>query len=350
MKSSDAPAARAAITSVLRLVKLDKMRSIYEGIAPAEDGAVHSFQNPAGTETTRFSHSSTWLFDPGSYNLATLPKASAIGEPLFQVRKVIVPHPGRMLGAADYSQAEARWCAWMAGDPVRMKIYKDEIDHYRFFVAALKWDNPDRWDEVSKTERNAIGKVGTLSGQYKVGWKTLQSGVNDGYELHGVAIDAKTAKKMEAIWNDLFPRTVEWWREVEDAVLTRGYTINPFGRRRIYFGRTDTDGARNSIVREAIADGPQSANAMALNSAIRRIYDKYDPEGSEGRDLLRILQNVHDEILFDFRPEDEAEVARVVREEMEVEFNVDGRPLVIPSEVNTTSVSWADMKEVPRAS
>ena len=290
--------------------------------------------------TTRFSHGSTWLFDPGSYNLATLPKKSAMEDELFRVRDVIVPHPGRVLGAADYSQAEARWCAWMAQDPVRMDIYAKGIDHYKYFVALLKWDDESRWEEVTKAERNAIGKVGVLSGQYQVGWKTLMEGVNDDYDLHGIAIDAKTAKKMHAIWPEGFPRTVEWWREIEYQALEVGYTLNPLGRKRIYFSRKDREADRRAIVREAIADGPQSANAMALNLATRRIYERADPG------VLRLLQNVHDEVLFDALPEDFEEAARIVREEMERPFVVEGRELVIPSEVNRTETNWSEMREV----
>ena len=290
--------------------------------------------------TTRFSHAGTWLFEPGSYNLATLPKKTALADKLYKVRDVIVPHTGRILGAADYSQAEARWCAWIANDPVRMKIYADEIDHYKFFVAAMKWDDPTRWREVDKAARNSIGKVGTLSGQYKVGWATLQASVNDDFDLHGVAIDAKTAKRMQDIWPALFPRTVEWWREVEEQVLTHGFTTNPFGRRRMYFGRRDSEGGKSSVVREAIADGPQSANAMALNGAMRRLYEKHDPH------LMRLLLTVHDELLFDFAPRDLKRVAKVVHEEMEIPFDVDGRTLVIPAEVKASSESWGAMTPI----
>ena len=340
MKREDAPVARATLAAMLRLVKLDTIRGCYEKVEPAYDGAVHSFQNPAGTETTRFSHAGTWLYEPGSDNLATLPKKTALADPLYRVRDVIVPHPGRLLGAADYSQAEARWCAWIAGDPVRMKIYADGIDHYKFFVAAMRFDDPSRHAEVTKAERNSIGKVGTLSGQYQVGWSTLMASVNDDFDLHGVAIDAKTAKRMEQMWPALFPRTVEWWREVEEQVLTRGWTVNPFGRKRFYFGRRDSESGKRNVVREAIADGPQSANAMALNGALRRLYAKYDPS------LLRILLNVHDEIVFDFAARDLKRVAAVVREEMEIPFNVDGRTLVIPAEVKASSKSWGEMREI----
>lgn len=341
MRKANIDFTRRLIQGILKAQKVGKMQSIYEGIAPADDGAVHSFQNPAGTTSTRFSHSGTWLFSPGSYNLATLPKKTAIGEPLYNVRDVIVPHEGRVFGAADYSQAEARWAAFIANDPVRLRIYEDGIDHYRWFVALLKWDDASRADEVSKRERNAIGKVGVLSGQYQVGWRTMMDAVNADVELHGVTCDAKTAKKMEALWPEMMPRTTEWWKEVEDMVLTKGYTVNPFGRKRRYFGRTARPSDRRRVVRQAIADECQSANAMMLNTAIRRLYESYDPE------LIRLLQNVHDEILWDCAPEDKDEAVRVIKDVMETPFvNDDGRRLVIPAEVATTTTAWSQMEEV----
>lgn len=256
------------------------------------------------------------------------------------MRDVIVPHPGRVLVTADYSRAEARWCAFIAGDEERIRFQTSGIDEYKVFVALLKWEDETRYEEVSKAERDAIGKVGILSGQYQVKWPTLQASVNDDVEIHGITIDAKTAKKMEAIWPERFPRTVAWWQEVRDQVLTHKFTINPFGRKRIYFGRDDSDSARSAIVREAIADGPQSANAMVLNGALRRLYDKYDPA------LLRILQNVHDEILLDCEMKDLRKVARAVRAEMEVPFEVNGRTLVIPAEVSATTRSWSETTKV----
>lgn len=341
MKAANREATREILLGSLALTKTSKIRSIYEGIAPASDGAVHTFMNPAGTETTRFSHSATWLFDPGSYNLATLPKKTALADPLFAVRDCIVPHAGRVLGKADYSRAEARWCAYIANDPVRISLYAEGIDDYKWFVAIMRWDDEARWREVPKRERDSIGKVGILSGQYKVGAKTLMDSVNAGADLHGVIIDKRAGEKMEAIWRSCFPRTVEWWSEVADEVLTRGFTRNPFGRKRVYFGRRDSEGARAAMVREAIADSPQSANAMKLNQALRTLYERHDPK------LLRLLMNVHDEIVFDCRREDVARVNRIVRSTMEEPFIFDdGRTLRIPADVEFSSKSWAEMRTV----
>jgi len=338
VKIADKEVAKATLSGILRLVKLGKMKSIYEGISPWEDGAVHSFQNPAGTETTRFSHSSTWLFEDGSYNLATLPKKTALLNPLFRVRNCIIPHQGRILGAADYAQAEARWCAYIAGDPVRIKLFEDGVDPYKWFVALLKWEDESRFGEVKTAERNSIGKVGVLSGQYKVKAKTLRDAVNADFEIHGISINLKTAEDMEDIWPTMMPRTVEYWKEVKHRVLEDGFTINPFGRKRIYFGRRDSAGALDAVVREAIADDSQSANAMAVNSAIQKLHSRFDPEP------LRVLMNVHDEILFDFKHRDLKKVTKIVKGVMEEPFEVGGRKFVIPAEVNVTSKNWGEMR------
>ena len=79
---------------------------------------------------------------------------------------------------------------------------------------------------------------------------------------------------------------------------------------------------------------------MALNGALRRLYEKHDPT------TLRVLLNVHDEILFDFAPRDMKKVALAVRTEMEVAYDVDGRSLTIPCEIKMSSESWGTMKVI----
>jgi len=156
---------------------------------------------------------------------------------------------------------------------------------------------------------------------------------------------------MEAIWPEMMPRTVEYWAEVKHQVLSEGYTINPFGRKRIYFGRRDSEAGREAVAREAIADDSQSANAMAVNRAIQKLYRKHDPEcpkedQQSGEKLLRILMNVHDEILYDQEFKNLKKVTKIVRDVMEEPFEAGGRTFVIPAEVNVTSKNWGEMTEI----
>ena len=330
---------RKLIRSLLSLGKTETMGGIYARCTPAEDGRLHSDQSPYGTETTRFSHSETFLFNPGSTNLANLPKKTASTE-LYRVRDCIIPEPGRRLVKADYSAAEARWCAFMAGDTKRIRSYEAGVDLYKVFVSLLKWDDETRWEEVGKLERNVIGKVGILSGQYGVSWKTMQDSVNADADLTGIAINAKTAKKMVDIWPNFFPETLQWHARVREQVLSKGYLDNPYGFRRYFFARKDSSTAKDALVREAIAFGPQSANAMMLNKALRELYEKYDPE------LLRVLLQVHDEILLDCLGKDFAKVVGIVKAVMEKPFQVEGREMLIPVEVEVCKSSWSDSRRV----
>lgn len=340
MKQKHRELATEILQNLLLLGKTETMKGIYGRIAPAADGCVHSDQSPYGTETSRFSHAKTFLFPEGSTNLANLPKKTASLDPLYNVRHCIIPHKGRKMLKADYSAAEARWCAYIAGDSKRIHMYEQGIDQYKYFVAVLKWDDEARVNDVTKMERNAIGKVGILSGQYKVSWRTLLHTVNSDADITGIAINAKTAKKMEAIWPDLFPETPLWWQRVEDQVLSKGYLVNPFGFRRDFFARSDSEYARAALVREGIAFLPQSANAFLLNKALRKLYETYDPS------VLRMLLQVHDEIVFDCSPRAVAQVVRLVKEVMEQEIEWEGRKFVIPAEIEVCGKNWADAKKI----
>lgn len=340
MKKEHKEVAEKILQNLLLLGKTETMKGIYGRIEPAPDGFVHSDQSPYGTETSRFSHSKTFLYPTGSTNLANLPKKTASLDPLYNVRSCIIPHSGRKMLKADYSAAEARWCAYIANDTKRIQMYEEGIDQYKYFVSVLKWDDETRMDEVSKMERNAIGKVGILSGQYKVKWPTLLHAVNSDADLTGIAIDAKTAKKMEAIWPEIFPDTLKWWERVENQVLEKGYLENPFGFRRDFLARKDSEYAQGALVREAIAFLPQSSNAFLLNKALYTLYNYYDPK------TLRMLLQVHDEIVFDCAPTEVVRVVRIVKEVMEEEVEWEGRKFVIPAEIELCGKSWADAKQV----
>jgi DNA polymerase I-like protein with 3'-5' exonuclease and polymerase domains len=333
------PETTEIIRKLLLLGKSNTMAGIYKRILPADDGRIHSDQSPYGTETSRFSHSETFLYVPGSTNLANLPKKTA-GEELYRVRDCIIPEPGRKLVKADYSAAEARWCAWMANDTKRIRYYEAGTDLYKVFVALLKWDDETRWEDVGKLERNVIGKVGILSGQYGVSWKTLLDNVNADADITGIAINAKTAKKMVDIWDQFFPETIQWHARVREQVLSKGYMLNPYGFKRYFFARRDSSGAKDALVREAIAFGPQSANAMMLNKALRELYYKHDPS------TLRVLLQVHDEIVLDCLNKDFAEVVGIVKSTMEHEFEVEGRMMLIPAEIEVCNTSWSDARRV----
>src|SRR5690606_3474374 len=143
-------------------------------------------------------------------------KKASFYDPLYEVRSCIVAPSGRMLGEADESQAEARVAAWMADDPLAIEQYERNIDRYRFLAAATYHGDPERWPEIDKKsmQRQVAGKMGLLSCQYGVGWYTLMLQINADADLTGFAIDAKTAKRIEGVFHELWPRYRQWHAEV----------------------------------------------------------------------------------------------------------------------------------------
>lgn len=317
------------------------MRSIYERIQPSADGRIRSNMNPAGTETGRFSHSDTFLWEPGSTNLGNLPKKMALLDPLYDIRACLVPSPGKVLWEADLSQAEARVAAWMSEDPLAMRQYREGVDRYKYLAAAIYHNDPTATGKVSKSERQ-VGKMGQLAFQYGVSWRTFMEQVNADADLTGVTIDAKTAKKAEDNFKTLYAGYPKWWARVGAEVDRNGFLVNPFGRKRYFFARSDSSAARQSLIREAVAFLPQSTIADLLNSRMRVLYEEADQRNG----LLQILLQVHDAVIGECSPRDLQRVANVVVQTLEVEMEIGGRPLIVPAEFSASSKSWAEMREV----
>jgi DNA polymerase-1 len=335
MKAADREVSREIITTLLTKAKAGTVKSIYGRLAPGPDGKIRSVMSPAGTDTGRVAHSETFL--ERSTNLANLPNKVAALDPLYNVRDVICAEPGRMLGEADYSQAEARVAAYMARDPLAIWQYENEVDRYKALACEL-YSKPE--SAIVKSERQ-VGKMGQLAFQYGVGWETFMEQVNADADVTGVVIDAKTAKRAEQAFRSMHPRYPAWWDEVLAEVLSRGYLTNPFGRRRDFLAPARNRSQKNALRRAAVAFLPQSTIADLLDSKIIEICKHHDPKS------VRFLLQVHDAILFDCDPREYMRAARLVKSVLEDhELVIHGRKLRIPCEVEMSMTSWARKRKV----
>lgn len=330
------------LEKLLETAKLKTISSIFERVAPGTDSRIRTWMSVVGTETSRYAHSETFLEE--STNLGNLPKKQALYDEAYNVRKIFIPTPGSVLLEADYSQAEARAAAWMANDTLAKQQYVDKVDRYAFFAAHL-FHGGDV-SKVVKMERNTIGKEGILSCQYGVQWQTVLRRVNMLADLTGYAIDAKTAKRAVDLFASLYPSYAVWWEETLAEVLEKGYLVNPFGFRRIFFAPTDSDNALASLKREAVAFLPQSTIAHMLNRGMRELWETYDKPGCVDGGKVRILLQVHDSVLMEVREGEAMKMAHVVKRVLEEQkIVVRGETLTIPVEV-AVGPTWADLKQI----
>ena len=337
VKVSDKPLALDLIKGLLFLAKSETFRRTYARLAPGEDGRIRTVHGIAATDTGRYNSSDTFL--ENSTNLQNISKKYAILDPLFDLKQLFLPDPGYVIGEADLSQAEARVAAWMAQDPLAIDQYERGVDRYKFLAAAVFHDEPEAHAKVTKAQRQ-VGKMGQLALQYGVSWKTFMEQANSDADLTGVTIDARTAKAVEAVFHALYPGYPQWWGVVEDRVLTAGYLTNPYGRRRDFFGRADSESARAALRRAAVAFLPQSTIADHTNDGLCKIYEELDPH------LVRIHLQVHDAIVFQCKPQDAHKAAKEVKKILERPLEINGRTLLVPAEVSVSTKNWSNVKRV----
>lgn len=345
MRQDDRPLTRDLINHFLTLNRISKIRGHYEAVKPAEDGRIRTNLAIGGTYTGRFS-SSEYFLEP-STNLQNLPKQQAKHDPLFQIREVLGPTPGRMLGSTDFSSAERRLLAYLA-DESRAIEWTEKGDEelgdssypYKKFGEHF-FEDIGEWREISGA-RYAVCKMIVLALDRGVGWKTLKDQVNKDADLTGAAISASQAKDAVNLFHDLFPGYKRYFRRIRTQIEDEGYVTNCMGRKLILFDRLDSSSQVDSVVRSAVSFQAQAVGDI-INARLRKMYE-------EGLDL--VLQ-VHDEVLFECDPTEWKQVARLVKDIMEEPVDL-GRTvpssshdtLVIPADVEMSMDSWAETEEV----
>lgn len=344
------------VVALLRLGKVHTIISILKRLAPAEDDPraetwdhrIHTFLNPAGTETGRFSHSESWL--EVSTNLGNLPKKEAAKDPMFEVRRCLVPDEGEVFCEGDLSQAEARIVAALCGDrELLAKLDDPTYDMHRESAAiALSKD----LGLVTKAERNAVGKTVKHATNYGESWKAFLRTVNNDADMHGVTLIAASAKRAIRNVYERSRRLGPWWQRVEGALRGEGTLTTCFGRKRQFFGRRGSltgdwvaqalqgFGISDPVLREAIAFEPQSTVADLLNRGLLRWWRQHD--GRWGRLLLQ----VHDSVLLSVPVAQAAVATKLLKACLEEEITVNGIRLVIPAEVSIGREHWAAMEKV----
>jgi len=338
VKQADKPIAKELLTNLLQFNKLDTIINMqYARICGYElDGRIRTQQQVVGTETGRLnSRGQTkgrewWPEKLTNLQNITNPKKFPKLNPLFNVRKIIVPDPNCVFLAADLGKAELFGYLAYAGDHEKIKKLHDGVDiHLETAAAILGIDQA----QVSYEQRAILGKFTNFSLGYGGGWKMLQEKINKDTDLHGLSISAKMSKFAVDEWRKINPKTVRWWPEVKREVYEKGYLINAYGRKRIFLSNS---GAGNDI----IAHQPQSTIADHLNHGLVRLYERYDPED------LRIMLQVHDEILVQTKQLGWMRVAKHIKKCMTFSIVINDIEVNIPVELSVGFKNWGEMKEI----
>ncbi|WMC10582.1 DNA polymerase I [Oceanimonas pelagia] len=266
---------------------LSKLKSTYTDKLPQmvneHSGRIHTSYHQANTATGRLSSS-----DP---NLQNIPIRTHEGR---RIRQAFVAEPGYRLVAADYSQIELRIMAHLSQDKGLLDAFAHGQDIHRATAAEVFGVAVD---EVTSEQRRRA--------------KAINFGLIYGMSAFGLArqlgIGRNEAQQYMDIYFERYPGVLRYMEDTRAQASEQGYVSTLFGRRLYLPEIRSKNGARRKGAERAAINAPmQGTAADIIKKAMIRVNDWLTglPEGE-----VRMLMQVHDELVFEIR-EDRVEEYR----------------------------------------
>ncbi|MCT8001047.1 DNA polymerase I [Sphingomonas sanguinis] len=286
----DGGEAAEIVRKILEWRQLSKLKSTYTDALQAQinpkTGRVHTSYSLTGAQTGRLSST-----EP---NLQNIPIRTEVGR---QLREAFIAEDGHVLIAADYSQIELRLAAHMADVPALRDAFANGDDIHSLTAKEL-------FGEVNRDTRGRA--------------KTINFAILYGISRWGLAgrldVSADEAQAMIDRYFERFPGINRYIAETLSSVREKGFTSTLFGRK-THFPRiaSRNQGERQGAERAAINAPIQGTSADIIKRAMVRMEPAL---AAAGLGHVRMLLQVHDELVFE-APEADAEAAgAVIREVM----------------------------------
>ena len=280
--------------AIARLVldwrQLTKLKSTYTDALQQQinphTGRVHTCFSMAVAQTGRLSST-----DP---NLQNIPIRSDHGR---RIRDAFVAEPGKLILSADYSQIELRLAAHMADVP------------------ALK-DAFARGDDIhALTAQEVFGEVNRDT---RARAKTINFSILYGISAWGLAgrleVSREEAQGMIDRYFARFPGINHYIASTLQQVRDQGYVTTLFGRKtHLPWIRSPKQGERQSAERQAINAPIQGTSADIIKRAMIRMEAAL---AAAGLGDVRMLLQVHDELVFELAADQVDSASEVIRSVM----------------------------------
>jgi len=294
--------------------ELFKLKTTYLDTLPTmldKDSRIHTSFNQAVTATGRLSSS-----DP---NLQNIPIKTDLGQLL---RTAFVTDEGWKLVSADYSQIDLRVVAHVSSDQKMMETFLNGEDVHRATAAEI---NKVTLSQVTEKMRSSA--------------KALNFGVIYGMSVFGFSesagIEREEAKKFIDAYMEKFSGIAKYMRDTKEFAKQNLYVETEMGRRRnIPEINSSNFQVANAAERMAINMPIQGMSADIVKLAMIKVAEEY-----QNNPDVRMLLQVHDEIILEVKEEIADEVARKVKEIMEQVYKLKV-PLVVTVKVGD---NWGEI-------
>ena len=323
------------IDYILKYRELAKLKSTYTDTLLEmvdDNGRIHTTFNQTGTASGRLSSQ-----DP---NLQNIPARGAWGD---KVRQAFVAEKGYKFLSVDYSQIHLRIIAALANDKKMMEAFKKGLDIHKFTAAEIN--------------NVPIQKV---TPQMRFSAKALNFGIIYGIGAQSFAesagISKEKAREFIAEYLRDFSGVARYIKKLQDEARERGYTTTLFGRRR-YLPELNSPNPmlRSQAERIAVNMPIQGLEADIIKKAMIEI-DNWINKNKYGDDIRMVLQ-VHDELLFEVKENFVKEAAEKIVELMEGVIKPRRHRVGAPTESSELKVpivaeakigdNWGELKILP---
>ncbi|MEH0689961.1 DNA polymerase I [Vibrio cholerae] len=286
---------------ILEYRGLAKLKSTYTDKLPKminpETGRVHTSYHQAVTATGRLSST-----DP---NLQNIPIRNEEGR---RIRQAFVAPHGYKIMAVDYSQIELRIMAHLSGDKALLDAFQQGKDIHAATAAEII--GVDIEQVTSEQRRRA---------------KAVNFGLIYGMSAFGLAkqlgIPRGEAQQYMDTYFERYPGVMQYMEDTRSTAAELGYVETLFGRRLHLPEITSRNGMRRKAAERAAINAPMQGTAADIIKKAMLVVDEWIQ--NEGQDRVKLLMQVHDELVFEVEESSLAEIESKVQELMESAAQLD---------------------------
>ncbi|WP_279049812.1 DNA polymerase I [Cedecea davisae] len=285
---------------ILEYRGLAKLKSTYTDKLPLmispKTGRVHTSYHQAVTATGRLSST-----DP---NLQNIPVRNEEGR---RIRQAFIAPEDYVILSADYSQIELRIMAHLSRDKGLLTAFAEGKDIHRA-TAAEVFGLP----------------LESVTGEQRRSAKTINFGLIYGMSAFGLSrqlnIPRKESQKYMDLYFERYPGVLEYMERTRAQAKDKGYVETLDGRRLYLPDISSSNGARRAGAERAAINAPMQGTAADI---IKRAMIAVDAWLLADKPRVKMIMQVHDELVFEVHQDDVEAVSRKIHELMESSMTLD---------------------------
>ena len=258
-------------------------------LADRED-RIHTTFNQNGTSTGRLSSANP--------NLQNIPVRTDDG---IRIRTGFVAKEGHSLISFDYSQIELRVLAELSKDRHLVQAYQDNQDLHNLTARKIFFKTEE--DEISRHERS-IAKV--------INFSILYGKTPFGLSKE-LGITVQEASQYITTYFEEYPRVRKFLDIVTETAKLHGFVETFYGTRRYISGINATNkNVQAQAVRMAVNTVVQGTAANIIKKVMIELHEEFKNDEN-----IKMLLQVHDELIFEVRDEFAKEYMKKIENIME---------------------------------